>query len=55
MSFILSGRFHCREGFSQLEMPIFPGGVCMCCVTAGLSTASVPCMGTCSYPFSTHL
>lgn len=55
MQFILSGRWHCREDFSELEMPIFPGGVCVCCVRAELRTASVLCMGTHSDPFSMHL
>lgn len=49
MQFILRGRLQCRE------MPIFPGGVCVCCVRAELGTASVLCMGTHSYPFSMHL
>lgn len=55
MQFILSGHLHCGEDFSELEMPIFPGGVCVCCVTAGLSMAVVLSVGTHSYPFSMHL
>lgn len=46
MQFILSGHLHSREDFSGLEVPIFPDGVCVCCVTAGLSMAPVLCMGT---------
>lgn len=55
MHFIWSGRCHCGEDFPELEKPIFPGGVCVCCVTAGLSRAAGLSVGTHSYPFSMHL
>lgn len=55
MHFIGNGHCQCGEDFPGLEMPIFPGGVCVCCVTAGLSRAAGPSVGTLSYPFSVHL
>lgn len=55
MHFIGNGHCQCGEDFPGLEMPIFPGGVCVCCVTAGLSRAAGPSVGTHSYPFSVHV
>lgn len=45
MQFILSGHLPCREDFSELEMPIFLGGVCVCCVRAELGTAPFSAWG----------